>query len=90
MVYLCAAQTHIYFPLKGVPWAETGKAQITSLFWSPLGYQAYLFSFNFADSWLRDLRCPIPVGASLGSIYQSITLLQITWAFTTHLFLLNV
>ena len=90
MVYSCAAQTHIYFPSRGVPWAETGRAPIASLFWSPLGYHAYLPFFNVADLWLRDLRCPIPVGVSLGLVYQSITLLLITWAFTTHLFLLNV
>ena len=86
----CAAQTHIYSPSKGFPWAQTGRALITPLFLSPLGYHAYLPSFNVADLWLRDLWCPIAVGASVGLVYQSITLLQITWAFTTHLFLLNV
>ena len=48
--------------------------------WVPL-------SFHFADLWRRDLRCPIPVGASLGPVCRSTIMPRITWALTSHSFL---
>ena len=57
------------------------------LFWSPLWYHGYILSFDCADSWQRDLRCPIPVGASLGPVHRSTPMLRITWALTSHSFL---
>ena len=87
IIYLCATGIHMYLPWKGVPWAGTCKAQRTWLFRSPLGYHGYLPSFDFADLWRKDLQCPIPVGASLGSVYRSTIMLRITWALTSHSFL---
>ena len=84
IIYLCATQIHLYFPWKGVPWAGTGKAQLTWLFWSPPGYHGYLPSFDFADLWLTDLCCPIPARASLGPVYHGTILLRVTWALTSH------
>ena len=42
---------------------------------------------DFADLWRRDLRRPIPVGASLGPAYRSTIMLRITLALTSHSFL---
>ena len=86
IIYLCATQIRVYFPCKGVSWAGSCKVQLSWLFRSPLWYHGYLLSFDFADLWRRDLRCPIPVGASLVPVYRSTIMLRITWALTSHSF----
>ena len=78
ILYLCATQTDMYFPWKGVQWAGTRRVQLTWLTWSPLQYHGYNPSFNFAYLSRRNLRCPIPVGASLGPVYRSTILLRMT------------
>ena len=47
------------------------------------------FGFGFGlgctpNLWRKDLRCPVPVGASLGPVDRSGILLRITWALISH------